>query len=129
MKDIKKATINLFRRLSSQGKTANIYDKFNSLLLTNPEIGEYNTCKECDAETPHIEGECQLCGTCLDYPTFTYTDTFGGQPNFAWARRVVAKDIRQAKKKLGLSGVRFNKEYNGTWNERNACRCILSDED
>jgi hypothetical protein len=61
---------------------------------------------------------------------FTYTDTFGGDPNFCWVRRVTAPTLREAKKLLGLTNVRFTKDYgdsqSGRWNESGACRCILS---
>lgn len=45
--------------------------------------------------------------------TATYTDTFGGEPNFAWARKAsfeapdsasTALLVRRAKRALGLSG-------------------------
>ena len=127
MNATQKTATNLFRRLAKQGKIANIYDKFNHLLLTTPDLGVYAECKQCEASTPHIEDECQLCGTYTTDVIYTYTDTFGGDANFCWAKRVIAKDFRQAKKKLGLNGIRFTKAYDGRWNEIGACRCILSD--
>lgn len=51
-----------------------------------------------------------------------YTDTFGGEANYSWVRRVQfdCEDspsdlsiVRQAKKELGLTGVRCNREQWG----------------
>jgi len=51
-----------------------------------------------------------------------YTDTFGGEANYSWVKRVEfeapdnASDallMRRAKKALGLEGVRGKREYHG----------------
>jgi hypothetical protein len=62
----------------------------------------------------------------MEKQTYTYTDTFGDEPNFAWARSVEAKDIREAKRLLDLSGIRFRYVGCGRW-DNNGTTCILSE--
>lgn len=53
----------------------------------------------------------------------TYTDTFGGEPNFSWARRASfeaqesasnALLVRRAKRALGLSGPHKTEDWGDT---------------
>lgn len=62
--------------------------------------------------------------------SYTMTDTFGGEPNFAWARRGElelpegASDlalVRRVKRELGMEGVRCRKE---NWGETLVLRPI-----
>lgn len=63
----------------------------------------------------------------METQEYTYTDTFGGEPNFCWAHRVEAKNIRHAKALLNLTGVRFRYVGCGRWDEVNARCCIISE--
>lgn len=56
----------------------------------------------------------------------TYTDLFGGEANFAWARRAIIRlspdasaqaIVRAAKKAMGLSGMRGKTSIHGDWLE------------
>ena len=64
----------------------------------------------------------------MDKITYTYTDTFGGELNFCWARRVRASSVREAKKLLGLTNVPFRKNGNGRWEQVGACCAIVRDD-
>lgn len=55
--------------------------------------------------------------------TATYTDTFGGEPNFSWARKASfeapesasnALLVRRAKRALGLSGPHKTEDWGDT---------------
>jgi len=50
------------KKLASDGKINATYDKFRVAVGRFPTIGKYKFCKGCDADTPHIEGACVLCG-------------------------------------------------------------------
>jgi len=63
----------------------------------------------------------------LEVFEYTYTDLFCGEPNFAWCRRVMARNIRHAKKLLGLSGIRFKPMCRGRWDSGTVT--ILTNED
>lgn len=51
------------RKLANDGKLTELRAAFDHTISIHPEIGCYVICKQCETETPHIEGECQFCGT------------------------------------------------------------------
>ena len=50
------------KKLAGEGKINATYDKFKSAVAKFPAIGRYKHCKGCEADTPHIDGTCVLCG-------------------------------------------------------------------
>jgi len=50
------------KKLSEEGKVNAIHDKFNAVISKYPAFGKYSFCKGCDTSTPHIKGECVICG-------------------------------------------------------------------
>ena len=51
------------RKLANDGKLTELRAAFDSTLAIHPDLGGYSMCAQCETETPHIEGECQCCGT------------------------------------------------------------------
>jgi hypothetical protein len=60
----------------------------------------------------------------------TVTDTFGGEANYAWVKRVEftmpegsspLAVVRKAKKLLGYNGVKMRKQYDGCYDVVGAC--------
>jgi len=58
---------------------------------------------------------------------YTYTDTFGGELDYSWVRKVKARNIREAKKLLGLENVRFRKYGADMWRGIGHCTAICVD--
>jgi len=50
------------KKLAGEGKINATYEKFKSAVTRFPTVGKTKYCKGCDADTPHIDGECVLCG-------------------------------------------------------------------
>jgi len=63
--------------------------------------------------------------------SFELTDTFGGEANYAWARRGTIKAstpsgaIRAAKRALGLTGKHTSEEYSDLISVRFGSACIV----
>ena len=45
----------------NEGATA-VYDYANELIAKGNQEITYAACKGCEAETPHLNGECLICG-------------------------------------------------------------------
>lgn len=50
------------KKLASEGKINATYDKFRSAVARFPTVGKYKWCKGCEADSPHIDGDCAICG-------------------------------------------------------------------
>jgi hypothetical protein len=62
-----KAAVDEIREMGSQGEISSAWDIYNEVLEDYPEeAGELlnvQHCSQCEAEHPHSEGECLICGT------------------------------------------------------------------